>query len=162
MLTIMNWTDCPIIEQIPGKMSGAPVVRGTRLRAEDITANAEMGVTWIADAFGVPAEMVRTVLDFWHQHADELEMEYLSPEWIRAHGADIDWSDCPDVTRSPAMLAGTPTIHGTNVRPVDLIANRDQGEDWLTASYELPRDTIRSVLRYYDQHHRQGQLAPAL
>jgi uncharacterized protein (DUF433 family) len=158
----MNWTDCPIIEQIPGKVSGAPVLRGTRLRAEDITGNAEMGVAWIADSFGIPAEKVRIVLEFWHQYAEELEIEYFSPEWIEAHGANLDWSDCPDVTRSPAMLDGAPTVHGTNVRPIDLIGNRGQGEGWLAQSYELPVDTIRSVLNYYDQHHRQRQLAPAV
>ena len=158
----MNWTDCPIIEQIPGKMSGAPVLRGTRLRPQDITGNAEMGVAWIVDAFGVSEADVRTVLDFWAAHWDQLPMEHFSPEWIEAHGADIDWSGCRDVSRSPAMLSGEPTIHGTNVRPVDLIGNREQGEDWLAASYELPVETVRSVLGYYDRHHRQRQLAPAV
>ncbi len=54
----MNWTDCPIIEQIPGKMSGAPVVRGTRMRPQDIVGNAEMGAAWIADAHGMRVEDV--------------------------------------------------------------------------------------------------------
>ena len=161
-MATMNWTDCPAIEQIPGKVSGAPVLRGTRVRAEDITANAEMGVAWIADAYGISVETVLTVLDFWRDHWSELPVEYFSAERIQALGAgDIDWSGCPVVTRSPAMLSGEPTIGGTHVRPIDLIGNREHGEDWMAASYDLPADTIRSVLGYYDQHHRQGHFAPA-
>jgi uncharacterized protein (DUF433 family) len=159
----MNWTDCPIIEQIPGKMSGAPVLRGTRLRPQDITGNAEMGAAWISEAFGISAEDVQTVLAFHAEHFEELPLEYISPERITALGIeDIDWSDCPMIERSPDRLAGEPAIRGTPVRTVDLLVNRDEGEDGLARMYDLPRDTIRSVLNYYDQHHRQGQFAPSI
>ena len=36
----MDWTDCPNVEQIPGKVSGAWLVRGTRILADDVIANA--------------------------------------------------------------------------------------------------------------------------
>jgi uncharacterized protein (DUF433 family) len=38
-----NWADCPIIEQVPGKMSGAPVLRHSRMRPQGIISNREMG-----------------------------------------------------------------------------------------------------------------------
>ena len=36
----MDWTDCPDVERIPGKVSGAWLVKGTRIRADDVVANA--------------------------------------------------------------------------------------------------------------------------
>jgi uncharacterized protein (DUF433 family) len=157
----MNWTDCPIIEQIPGKMSGAPVVRGTRMRPQDIVGNAEMGAAWIADAHGMRVEDVRAVLDFWTDHYDELPLEYISPERIAALGIeDIDWSDCPLVERSPDRLGGDPAIRGTPVRTIDLLVNRAEGDAGLAHVYDLPEETIRLVLRYYDQNKRH--LAPAV
>ena len=50
------------------------------------------------------------------------------------------------------------------MRAVDLLAYRAEGEseDELARVYGLPVETVRAVLRYYDQHHRQGQLAPAV
>jgi len=35
-MTSIDWTECDLIEIVPGKMSGAPVPRGTRVRAEDL------------------------------------------------------------------------------------------------------------------------------
>jgi uncharacterized protein (DUF433 family) len=157
----MDWTDCPLMEQIPGKMSGAPVVRGTRMRPQDIVGNAEMGADWIAGAHGMRVEDVRTVLDFWADHYDELPLEYISPERIRALGIeDIDWSACPLVERSSNRFGGDPAIPGTPVRTVDLLVHRANGEADLARVYDLPRETVRSVLRYYDQHKRH--FAPAV
>ena len=36
----MDWTGCSDVEQIPGKVSGAWLVKGTRIRADDVVANA--------------------------------------------------------------------------------------------------------------------------
>lgn len=36
----MDWTDCPDVQRIPGKVSGAWLVRGTRILADDVIANA--------------------------------------------------------------------------------------------------------------------------
>jgi uncharacterized protein (DUF433 family) len=35
----MDWSDCPLVEVIPGKVSGAPLLKGTRLPVEAITGN---------------------------------------------------------------------------------------------------------------------------
>jgi uncharacterized protein (DUF433 family) len=37
------WSDCPLVERIPGKLGGQPVIKGTRLRAETIVSNYEAG-----------------------------------------------------------------------------------------------------------------------
>jgi uncharacterized protein (DUF433 family) len=39
----INWTDCELVERVPGKVSGRPVVRGTRILADTIVQDAELG-----------------------------------------------------------------------------------------------------------------------
>ncbi len=35
----LDWSDCPLVEIIPGKVSGAPLLKNTRLRVDAITGN---------------------------------------------------------------------------------------------------------------------------
>ena len=35
----VDWSECPLVEIIPGKVSGAPLLRNTRLPVEAITGN---------------------------------------------------------------------------------------------------------------------------
>ncbi|MGP8247648.1 MAG: DUF433 domain-containing protein [Bryobacteraceae bacterium] len=39
----IDWTACELIEQIPGKMSGRPVVRGTRIMPDPIVNSYDLG-----------------------------------------------------------------------------------------------------------------------
>lgn len=39
----IDWTGCELVERIPGKVSGRPVVRGTRILADTIVQDAELG-----------------------------------------------------------------------------------------------------------------------
>ena len=39
----IDWTACELIEQIPGKVSGRPIVRGTRIMPEGIVNSFDMG-----------------------------------------------------------------------------------------------------------------------
>ncbi len=34
-----DWSECPLVEVIPGKVSGAPLLKNTRLPVEAITGN---------------------------------------------------------------------------------------------------------------------------
>lgn len=58
------WVDSAVIESIPGKVSGVPLVKGTRLPVSTIVDNfnARMTVAEISEAFDVPEETVRAVL----------------------------------------------------------------------------------------------------
>jgi uncharacterized protein (DUF433 family) len=38
-----DWTGCEFVECVPGKVSGRPVVRGTRILADTIVEDAELG-----------------------------------------------------------------------------------------------------------------------
>ena len=39
----IDWIACELIEQIPGKVSGRPIVRGTRIMPEGIVNSFDMG-----------------------------------------------------------------------------------------------------------------------
>jgi uncharacterized protein (DUF433 family) len=38
-MLMVDWSDCPLVEVIPGKVSGAPLLKNTRLPADAITGN---------------------------------------------------------------------------------------------------------------------------
>ena len=39
----VDWTGCDLVERIPGKVSGRPLVRGTRILADTIVQDFELG-----------------------------------------------------------------------------------------------------------------------
>jgi len=41
----MDWSDCEIVEVIPGKVGGVPLIRGTRMPAEQVVESLELGET---------------------------------------------------------------------------------------------------------------------
>jgi uncharacterized protein (DUF433 family) len=38
-MQVIDWSECPLVEVIPGKVSGAPLLKNTRLPVEAITTN---------------------------------------------------------------------------------------------------------------------------
>ncbi len=62
----LDWSQCPAVESIPGKVSGAWVLRGTRMPVETVFQNLEAGpsIQEITEIFDVTAEEVRSVLHF--------------------------------------------------------------------------------------------------
>ena len=41
----IDWTTCELIERVPGKVSGRPVVRGTRIMPDAIVGSYDLGET---------------------------------------------------------------------------------------------------------------------
>jgi len=68
----MDWTDCPLIERVPGKLSGVPVIRHSRVRTDDLLVNRSEGEVWLAEAYRLPLDTVRQVLAFYDQHESQL------------------------------------------------------------------------------------------
>jgi uncharacterized protein (DUF433 family) len=68
----MDWSKCPDVERMPGKVSGAWVVKGTRVPAQAVIDNAKDGYTpeEIAEQIfeGLPVERVRSVIEFAKVH----------------------------------------------------------------------------------------------
>jgi uncharacterized protein (DUF433 family) len=38
-MATLDWSDCPLVEIVPGKVSGVPLLKNTRLPVEAITGN---------------------------------------------------------------------------------------------------------------------------
>ena len=69
----IDWTDCPDVERIPGKVSGQPIVKGTRILADGVVVNAESGISpeELANEHfpGLGVERARRIIAFARQHA---------------------------------------------------------------------------------------------
>ena len=61
----LDWSKCPAVESIPGKVSGAWVFRGTRLPVATVIENLEdLSVEEVMEQFDVTREQITAVLDF--------------------------------------------------------------------------------------------------
>jgi len=62
----MDWTGCEVVEVVPGKVSGVPILKGSRVQADAVLENAESGesVEEIAYNFDLNPEDIRKVLAY--------------------------------------------------------------------------------------------------
>jgi uncharacterized protein (DUF433 family) len=61
----LDWSQCPAVESIPGKVSGAWVFRGTRVPVSAIFENLKTSpIEEVLENFHVTRDQVQTVLDF--------------------------------------------------------------------------------------------------
>ena len=70
----LDWSQCPAVESIPGKVSGTWVLRGTRMPVAVIFENLEAGanIDDIMEWFdGLDREQVRAVIEFAARSLDE-------------------------------------------------------------------------------------------
>jgi uncharacterized protein (DUF433 family) len=66
-MAVLDWSQCPAVESVPGKVSGAWVLRGTRMPVATIFENLEAGASIddILEWFdGLTREQVVAVIDF--------------------------------------------------------------------------------------------------
>jgi uncharacterized protein (DUF433 family) len=64
-MATLDWSQCPAVESIPGKRSGAWVFRGTRTPISTVFENLQdMNVDELVEEFGVTREQVQAVLEF--------------------------------------------------------------------------------------------------
>ena len=65
-MAALDWSQCPAVESVPGKVSGAWVFRGTRMPVQGVFENLEAGMSLdeITEVFDVTPEEVRAVLRF--------------------------------------------------------------------------------------------------
>jgi uncharacterized protein (DUF433 family) len=65
MASSLDWSQCPVVESIPGKVSGAWVFRGTRVPVSAIFENLKTSpIDEVLENFHVTRDQVQTVLDF--------------------------------------------------------------------------------------------------
>jgi uncharacterized protein (DUF433 family) len=65
-MAALDWSECPAVESIPGKVSGAWVFKNTRMPVSLVFENLEAGATIgeITEWFHLTREQVVTVLEF--------------------------------------------------------------------------------------------------
>jgi len=65
----IDWTACELIEQVPGKVSGRPVVRGTRIMPHPIVNSYDLGDTIDEIHEGFPTlsvAQIQRLIEFAH------------------------------------------------------------------------------------------------
>ena len=65
-MATLDWSQCPAVESIPGKVSGAWVFKDTRMPVSAVFENFESGATIdeIMEWFDVTREQIVAVLEF--------------------------------------------------------------------------------------------------
>ncbi len=66
MPNILNWSQCPAVESIPGTVSGAWVLRGTRTPVKVLFENLEAGMSIeeVMEPFPVTREKIDSLMAF--------------------------------------------------------------------------------------------------
>jgi uncharacterized protein (DUF433 family) len=69
----LDWSQCPAVESIPGKVSGAWVLRGTRTPVKVLFENLEAGMTIeeLIEQFPVTREQVDSLMAFVARSLDK-------------------------------------------------------------------------------------------
>jgi uncharacterized protein (DUF433 family) len=65
-MTTLDWSQCPAVESIPGKVSGAWVFKDTRMPVATVFENLEAGlsVEEVMEEFAVTRDQINAVLHF--------------------------------------------------------------------------------------------------
>ena len=64
-MATLDWSRCPAVESIPGRVGGAWVFKDTRLPVATIIENLEdLGIDEVMEQFDVSREQIAAVLDF--------------------------------------------------------------------------------------------------
>jgi uncharacterized protein (DUF433 family) len=73
-MAAIDWSQCPAVESVPGKMGGAWVLRGTRMPVSAIFENIEAGAS-IGDIMewfdGLNRDQVKAVIEFAARSLDK-------------------------------------------------------------------------------------------
>ena len=73
-MATLDWSQCPAVESVPGKLSGAWVLKGTRMPVAAIFENIEAGarIDDIMEWFdGLDREQVKAVIEFAARSLDK-------------------------------------------------------------------------------------------
>ena len=66
MPAILDWSQCPAVESVPGRLSGAWVFKDTRMPVSAVFENLECGsdIDEILEQYDVTREQIQAVLEF--------------------------------------------------------------------------------------------------
>ena len=74
-MAALDWAQCPAVESVPGKVSGARVLKGTRMPVSTIFENIEAGAS-IDDVMewfeGLDRDQVKAMIEFAARSLDRI------------------------------------------------------------------------------------------
>jgi uncharacterized protein (DUF433 family) len=73
-MATLDWSQCPAVESVPGRLNGAWVFRDTRMPVSAVFENLEAGasIEEIIDQFDITREQINAVLEFAARSLDPL------------------------------------------------------------------------------------------
>ena len=77
----LDWSQCPAVESVPGRLGGAWVFRHTRMPVSAVFENLEAGATIeeIIEQFDVTREQINAVLEFAARSLDPVGVPSANP-----------------------------------------------------------------------------------
>jgi len=72
-MATLDWSQCPAVESVPGRVSGAWVLRGTRTPVKVLFENLESGMTIeeVIEQFPVTREQIDSLMAFVARSLDK-------------------------------------------------------------------------------------------
>ena len=73
-MAALDWSQCPAVESVPGRLNGAWVFRDTRMPVSAVFENLEAGASLeeIIDQFDITREQINAVLEFAARSLDPI------------------------------------------------------------------------------------------
>jgi uncharacterized protein (DUF433 family) len=73
-MTTLDWSQCPVVESVPGRLGGAWVFRNTRMPVSAVFENLEAGasIEEIIEQFDITREQISEVLEFAARSLDPI------------------------------------------------------------------------------------------
>jgi uncharacterized protein (DUF433 family) len=87
-VAILDWSQCPAVESVPGRLGGAWVFRDTRMPVSAVFENLEAGasIAEIIEQFDITQEQINAVLEF---AARSLDAPALAPASSQADAHSV-------------------------------------------------------------------------
>jgi len=70
-IVTVDWSECDLVESVAGKVGGTPVVKGTRIPADTILTDEELGATVAETQESFPSlsiDTIRRIRAYGHSH----------------------------------------------------------------------------------------------
>jgi uncharacterized protein (DUF433 family) len=86
-MAALDWSQCPAVESVPGRVSGAWVFKDTRMPVSSIFENLECGssIEEIIEQYDVTREQIMAVLEFAARSLDAPQVPVGSASMADAH-----------------------------------------------------------------------------
>jgi uncharacterized protein (DUF433 family) len=80
-MATIDWSQCPVVESVPGRLGGAWVFRDTRMPVSAVFDNLEAGasIDEIVEQFDITREQINAVLEFAARSLNAPKPALISP-----------------------------------------------------------------------------------